>query len=84
MTPVKDQGACGSCWAFATTGSLEGAHFIATKELLSFSEQQLVDCSNENLGCNGGLSEYAYKYYMDGNDVLLESDYPYKGENGTC
>ena len=87
VTGVKDQGACGSCWAFGTTGSLEGAHFIATGELLSFSEQQLVDCASftgyGNLGCYGGLATYAYNYYMDGNMAELESVYPYTSGNGS-
>ena len=58
VTPVKDQGSCGSCWTFSSTGALEGAHYIATGELLSFSEQQLVDCAGRlygNAGCNGGI-----------------------------
>ncbi len=80
VTPVKDQGQCGSCWAFSSTGSLEGAHFIATGTLESFSEQQLVDCafvSYGNYACNGGLQENAYNYYEDGNKAELESVYPY-------
>ena len=91
VTPVKDQGQCGSCWAFSSTGSLEGAHYIATGELLSFSEQQLVDCagfSYGNYGCNGGLQENSYNYYEAGNLAELESAYPYVSgttlKKGTC
>ena len=54
VTPVKDQAQCGSCWAFSATGALEGAHYIKTKQLKSFSEQQLVSCSTANYACNGG------------------------------
>jgi len=87
VTPVKDQGQCGSCWSFSTTGSLEGAHQIATGELLSFSEQQLVDCAYlkyGNYGCNGGLQSYAYNYYEAGHKAELEEVYPYRGVRGTC
>ena len=88
VTPVKDQGQCGSCWAFSTTGSLEGAHFVASGELLSFSEQQLVDCAYlkyGNLGCNGGLQDNAYKYYEAGFNAELESVYPeYTASKGSC
>jgi cathepsin L len=85
VTAVKDQGQCGSCWAFSTTGSLEGAHFVASGELLSFSEQQLVDCAGiryGNMGCNGGLQDSAYKYYEAGYDAMLESNYEYTSGGG--
>jgi C1A family cysteine protease len=85
VTPVKDQGQCGSCWAFSTTGSMEGAIYIAHKELTSLSEQELVDCgaSYGNLGCNGGLMDRAFKY-AEANGLCTEAAYPYKGVGGSC
>jgi C1A family cysteine protease len=88
VTPIKDQGQCGSCWTFSSTGALEGAHQIATGTLLSFSEQQIVDCANLShgylsFGCNGGNQSVAFKY-LEKHMAELESVYKYTAKNGTC
>ena len=78
---------CGSCWAFSTTGAVEGAYFVAQNKLLSFSEQQLVSCDhNGDQGCNGGLMDNAFEY-IEKSGISLESEYPYTsggGVTGSC
>ncbi|CAF1383361.1 unnamed protein product [Adineta steineri] len=84
VTYVKDQGQCGSCWAFSTTGALEGQHFAKTSQLVPLSEQNLVDCSLLNFGCNGGNQDLAYDYIKMHHGISDEQSYPYWAERDIC
>lgn len=84
VTDVKNQGKCGSCWSFSTTGALEGAWKLASGNLVALSEQQLVDCAkNGNMGCQGGSMDLAFQY-LEKHDVCKEDSYPYLAVQGTC
>jgi len=93
VTGVKDQGQCGSCWSFSTTGAVEGAYSIKYGTLKSFSEQMFVDCDNRSnggtdMGCNGGLMDNAFDWATKWGGISYEADYPYTSgttkKSGTC
>ncbi|KAL3640291.1 hypothetical protein CASFOL_015259 [Castilleja foliolosa] len=85
VAPIKNQGTCGSCWAFSTVAAVEGINQIVTGELITLSEQELVDCDRtENAGCSGGLMDDAFQFIVSNGGMDTESDYPYKGIDGKC
>merc|ERR1712235_35791 len=84
VSGVKDQGSCGSCWSFSTTGVLEGMLAKKTGRMVPMSEQNLMDCSTQNSGCNGGVVQYALNYVKSNRGIDTESSYPYEGRQGSC
>jgi C1A family cysteine protease len=83
-TPVKDQGQCGSCWAFSTTETVESANLIAGKSIVPGSPQEIVDCDSSDAGCNGGDPQEALQWVVSQGGLDSDSCYPYVAQDQTC
>jgi len=85
LSPVRNQGICGSCWAFSTMGAVESAFAIKNNAICPhLSTQQLIDCETNSFGCNGGYAYHAINFLSNQGGAMLESDYPYEEEQGSC
>ncbi|KAF8029591.1 hypothetical protein BT93_E2112 [Corymbia citriodora subsp. variegata] len=84
VNSIKDQGRCGSCWAFSAVAAVEGISQITSRKLPVLSEQQLIDCDSESDGCDGGLPDSAFQYIIQNKGIASEDTYPYQEKDGTC
>ena len=84
VSPIKDQGACGGCYAFAAVGNLEGLYFKEKRVMKILSEQMIIDCDSYDSGCGGGLMEYAFAFLKKAGGIMTNEDYQYKGIQGSC
>ena len=84
VSPVKDQGSCGSCWAFSTVANLEGQYYKGKGKMVTLSEQMLVDCDTYDSACNGGLMENTFTWLKENGGIMTDADYPYVGYKQTC
>ncbi|BAT73617.1 hypothetical protein VIGAN_01112100 [Vigna angularis var. angularis] len=84
ITEVKNQGHCGSGWAFSATGAIEATNAIVTGNLVSVSEQEIIDCVYKASGCEGGYHFHAFEWVIENGGIATKVDYPYTAENGPC